>query len=185
MQNLSQENPANLDLITLFDLTELADSIFLEAPHLAPPAGEKYVVFVLDEEFYAVRAEIVVEVLSPLPVTPLPNVPEWLCGVTNLRGDIVSVVDLRKFWRKNSEAPAKNKFVVLRSEKTETAIAFLVDRFSEIVSLAPQDIKFSAADYENSFPTLFGKAAGKTGDLLLIDTEKLLASLNFSENQTQ
>lgn len=184
MQNFSQENPATLDLLTLFDLTELADSVLLDEK-LAQPAGEKYVVFILDEEFYAVRANIVVEVLNPLPVTPLPNVPEWFCGVINLRGDIVSVVDLRKFWRKNSDLPAKTKLIVLRSEKTDSSTAFLVDRLSEIVSLAPRDIKFSAADYENSFPTLFGKASSKANSLLLIDTEKLLSSLNLNENQTQ
>lgn len=181
MESLSQENSQNLDLITLLDLSELADSIFLEKKP-AQSAGEKYIAFALDEEFYAVRASVVVEVLNPLPVAPLPNVPEWLCGVTNLRGDIVSVVDLRKFWGKESDAPVKNKFIVLRSEKTSTAIAFIVDRLSEIVALAPENIKFSAADYENAFPTLFGKAESRSNTLLLLDTEKLLSSLNLSED---
>jgi Chemotaxis signal transduction protein len=184
MENFSQENPANLDLLTLFDLTELAESIFLEERAAPQPAAEKYVVFVLDEEFYAVQANTVVEVLNPLPVTPLPNVPEWLSGVINLRGDIVSVVDLRKFWKKDSDPPAKNKFIVLRSKKNDASIAFVVDRLSEIVSLAPRDIKFSAADYENSFPTLFGKAESRAGTLMLLDAEKLLASLNLNENQS-
>jgi purine-binding chemotaxis protein CheW len=185
MQDLTPENLADIDFSSLLDLPE-ANSIFL-AEKPAQAYGEKYVVFALDEEFYAVHSNLVVEVLSPQPVTPLPGVPEWLSGVANLRGEIISVVDLRKFWKKKSASvasPLKTKLIVLCSAKDDTKIAFVIDRLSEIVTLAPQDIKFSAADFENSFPTLFGKAAHKSNALLLFDAENLLSSLSLSELQS-
>ncbi|HEX8369008.1 MAG TPA: chemotaxis protein CheW [Pyrinomonadaceae bacterium] len=185
MQDLTPENLADIDFSSLLDLPE-ANSIFL-AEKPAQAYGEKYVVFALDEEFYAVHSNLVVEVLSPQPVTPLPGVPEWLSGVANLRGEIISVVDLRKFWKKKSASvasPLKTKLIVLCSAKDDTKIAFVIDRLSEIVTLAPQDIKFSAADFENSFPTLFGKAAHKSNTLLLFDAENLLSSLSLSELQS-
>lgn len=188
MQDYKPENLADIDFSSLLDLAEADLSFLTEKPAEAP--GEKYVVFALDEEFYAVHTNLVAEVLSPVPVTPLPGVPGWLSGVANLRGEIISVVDLRKFWKKktagNIDASAlqKNKLIVLCSSKDDTKIAFVIDRLSEIVTLAPQDIKFSAADFENSFPTLFGKAAHKSVTLLLFDAENLLSSLTLSELQT-
>lgn len=183
MQDFTPENLADIDFSSLLELAEASLSFLDERP--AQPYGEKYVVFALDEEFYAVHSNLVAEVLSPLPVTPLPGVPGWLSGVANLRGKIVSVVDLQKFWKKKTAASSasalqKNKLIVLRSAKDDTKIAFVVDRLCEIVTLAPQDIKFSAADFENSFPTLFGKAAHKSHTLLLFDAENLLASLSLS-----
>lgn len=183
MQDFTTENLSDIDFSSLLDLPE-ASSIFLEEKPLQS-YGEKYVVFALDEEFYAVHSNLVAEVLNPLPVTSLPGVPEWLSGVANLRGEIVSVVDLRKFWKKKSEALAqKNKLIVLHSAKDDTKIAFVIDRLSEIVTLAPQDIKFSAADFGNSFPTLYGKAIHKSNTLLLFDAENLLSSLSLSELQS-
>jgi purine-binding chemotaxis protein CheW len=188
MQDFTHENFTDIDFSSLLDLPE-ASSIFLEGKS-AQVYGEKYVVFALDEELYAVHSNLVAEVLSPLPVTPLPGVPEWLSGVANLRGEIISVVDLRKFWKKkpaasaSNSSPQKTKLIVLRSAKDDTKIAFIIDRLSEIVTLAPQDIKFSAADFENSFPTLYGKAAHESSILLLFDAENLLSSLSLSELQS-
>jgi purine-binding chemotaxis protein CheW len=186
MQDFTPENLADIDFSSLLELAEASLSFLDEKP--ARAYGEKYVVFALDEELYAVHSNLVAEVLSPLPVTPLPGVPGWLSGVTNLRGRIVSVVDLRKFWKKKpadaDSSSQKNKLIVLRSAKDDTKIAFVVDRLSEIVTLAPHDIKFSAADFENSFPTLFGKATRKSQTLLLFDAENLLASLSLSELQS-
>lgn len=189
MQDFAPENLADIDFSSLLDLPE-ASSIFLEGKP-AQAYGEKYVVFALDEELYAVHSNLVAEVLSPLPVTPLPGVPAWLSGVANLRGEIISVVDLRKFWKKkpavalaSASSPQKNKLIVLRSAKDDTKIAFTIDRVSEIVTLAPQDIKFSAADFGNSFPTLYGKAAHESSTLLLFDAENLLSSLSLSELQS-
>jgi purine-binding chemotaxis protein CheW len=183
MPDFTPENLNDIDFSSLLDLPE-ASSIFFEGKP-AQVYGEKYVVFSLDGELYAVHSNLVAEVLSPLPITPLPGVPEWLSGVANLRGEIVSVVDLRKFWEKKSfGAPQKTKLIVLRSAKDDTKIAFVIDRLSEIVTLAPQDIKFSAADFENSFPTLYGKAEHEASTLLLFDAENLLSSLSLSELQS-
>jgi purine-binding chemotaxis protein CheW len=186
MKDFTSEILADLDISSLLDLPP-TNPIFFDEKNAQSLSGEKYVVFTLDGEFYAVHSDLVAEVLSLLPVTPLPGVPSWLVGAANLRGEIISVVDLRKFWKKNSTPaaiPQKNKLIILRSAKDNSKIAFIVDYLSEIVTLAPQDIKFSAADFENSFPTLFGKVVHKSNTLLLFDAENLLSSLTLNELQT-
>lgn len=181
MTKHAQENEFELDFSSLLDLSNLADSIFPTAKNpAAPQEGEKYVVFHLDEKLYAVHSKQVAEVIGCLPVTPLPVVPEWLAGIANLRGDIISVVDLRKLWKKNSTPPKKSKLLILRSEKENNAVAFVVDKLSEIVTLGTKEIEFSAADFESSFPTFFGRAMHKSQTLYLLDAENLFSSLSIS-----
>src|SRR5687768_9223464 len=89
--------------------------------------GEKFVVFFLDDEFFAIQAREVAEIVRPLDFTPLPNSPVWLYGIANLRGEIISVLNLSKICGKASAAgSAKSKLIVLKSKRSASLIAFPV-----------------------------------------------------------
>lgn len=181
---MSDRNPKlnnEFDLSDLLDVPHLDEAFFAAPPARAVTDGEKYIVFQLDETLYAVHSRQVVELLGALPLTVLPMAPEWLAGIANLRGDIVQVVDLRKLWLRKTSAPARGKLLILRSEKEKTTIAFTVDKLCEIVTLAETDIKFSAADFESSFPTFFGRVTHKNQTHFLLDAETLFSSLAASE----
>jgi purine-binding chemotaxis protein CheW len=107
----------------------------------AAPAP-KYVLFVLDETHYAVPLENVLE-LQRLPrITPLPHVPEWLSGVTNLRGEVLSVVDLRELLGlPAAESSTSQRLIVVRSTREEIAVGWIVDRIVGIRGLAAEDLK--------------------------------------------
>lgn len=140
-------------------------------------AGEKYIVFHLDEKLYAVCARQVVEVIPPMPVTPLPKAPGWLSGIINLRGRIISVIDLSKL-RENrvSATTAKSKLILLRSVNGEAAVTFAVDRLSEIVALplaAMQSIRSTDAPY------LLGRIDYKSEELYLLDADKIYSFICF------
>jgi purine-binding chemotaxis protein CheW len=159
------------------DLPNLSSPFFFEN-QTAQAAGEKFIVFFLDGELYAVSAAQVAEVVQMLAITPLPSVPEWLLGIANLRGEIISVVDLPKLWNKKpSQNPAKSKLIVLRGQSPNSSIALTVDKLSEIITLSLDEIQFP----EESIPFVFGKASHKSNPLSLIDTEKLLSSLELHE----
>jgi purine-binding chemotaxis protein CheW len=147
------------------------------------PAGEKFIVFHLDDNVYGINSKSVAEVTGSLPVTPLPGVPEWLSGVANLRGDLISIIDLRKLWKKNTPTPLKTRLIVFHSAKNDTPVAFRVDRLSEIVTLSDKEINFSAADFTDSFPTFFGKADFRSQPLFLLDIDKILSSLNVKDSK--
>lgn len=143
----------------------------------AAPRGEKFIVFFLNEKLYAIASREVAEVTRPLPVASLPNAPAWLFGIANLRGEIVTVLDLPKILDEESAGlTGKTKFVVLQSKDFSTIIAFTVDRLSEMVALPPEQIEFCQ---ENVAPHIFGKAAHKANVLHLIDAERLLSSLTL------
>lgn len=180
MKKAAEKFEFDSDFASLLDLPEFGDSLF-SAWGNAPKEGEKYVAFHLDEKLYAVHSGYVVEANNSLSITPLPFVPAWLAGIANLRGEIIPVVDLRKLWKKTTVAPPKTKFLVLRSEKVKQTTAFIVDKFSEAVTLSPAEIEFSAADFESSFPTFFGRATSQSQTIFLLDGENLFSSLEMNE----
>ena len=171
MNDFIQENPFEFDLPAL-DLTRFSE------PQPSQAVGEKYLVFFLGEELYAVSSKTVAEAAASLAVTKLPNAPEWLLGITNLRGEIISVINLPAVLRKDNRTPApKLKYIVLRSRIFESGAAFAANRISEIVTLPDWEIKNNT---DEKSPHVFGTADYKSQTLNLIDTEKLLASLKIS-----
>lgn len=188
MDNLIEDNLFDdvlfeeIDFSSLLDLPSLNNPALLNSKY-KPPIGEKYVVFHLDDKIYGINSKRVAEVTASLPITPLPGVPDWVAGIANFRGDIISVINLRKLWQKKSQTPSKTRFIIFHSAKNDSAIAFVVDKLSEIVTLSDKEINFSAADFTDSFPTFFGKADFKSQALFLLDIDKILSSLNVKDSK--
>ena len=105
----------------------------------------KHVLFVLDDTQYAVPMENVLE-LQRLPrITPLPSAPEWLRGVTNLRGAVLSVVDLRSLLGlPPTDSSVSQRLVVVRSTVEEIATGWIVDRMIGVRRLAMEDMQPSS-----------------------------------------
>ena len=112
------------------------------SPAESANSAAKHVLFVLDDTQYAVPMENVLE-LQRLPrVTPLPSVPEWLRGVTNLRGEVLSVVDLRSLLGlPPAESSVSQRLIVVRSTLEEIATGWIVDRVIGVRRLAIQDLQ--------------------------------------------
>jgi chemotaxis signal transduction protein len=88
---------------------------------------EQHVIFTLDGASYSFPITSVTEIVRPLAITPLPNVPEWMAGVANLRGDIISVVDLRRFFGLGEdEALRRGRMQVVRSKSEEIQTSWLM-----------------------------------------------------------
>lgn len=168
MNDISQNNLAAFDLPAL-DLTRFSDSLTTSV------VGEKYLVFFLGEKFYGVQSKMVAEAAAALPITKLPNSPAWLHGLANLRGEIISVLNLRVLLRKEVVTrPPKPKFIVLRSRVFESGVAFTANRISEIVFLPETEIK---RQNDVNSPYVFGHAIYKSQPLELLNVESLLAAL--------
>ena len=171
MNKVIPQNESLFDLSSL-NLPNLTDSFFFDQK-AANSDDEKFLVFLLDDELFAVSAGQVTEVLRPIRVTPLPNSPTWLYGIANLRGEIISVLNLSKICNKKSlNASPKSKLVIMKPKNSVSSIAFPVDRLSEIITLTKEEIQ-PAEDF-----CFFGKAVHKTDSVNLLDTEKLFSSLS-------
>lgn len=135
--------------------------------------SEKFVVFSLGDELFAVSAEKITEVAQPLQITPLPKLPEWFFGITNLRGEIVSVLNFSKLAGKPYSVNLnKSKLIVIREYNNFLAIA--TNRINEIAAL-PED-SISPCHEENSY--FYAQATFNSKTLNLIDTAKLFSNLS-------
>lgn len=102
-------------------------------------SSTRIVLFELAECLFALPVTNVCEIRREPQVTRLPHVPEWVRGVTNLRGSILSVVDLRL--RMSFDQPKDRKrrrMIVVRSSAGDVTTALLVDRVLGIHALPTQ-----------------------------------------------
>lgn len=175
VNDLAQKNSTDFDSSAI-DSSRL-DASFSFDGQSVQTTGEKYVVFCLGANFFAVASSKVAEVVQLPRITPLPNVPEWLLGIADLRGAIISVISLQKLLgAPESPLQSKTKFVVLKSQNLSSSAALAVDGLGEVVVLQSEEIQASENE-KTSF--LFGRATYKTNVLNLLDAENLLASLTI------
>lgn len=139
---------------------------------------EQHVIFTLDGAAYSLPIASVTEIGRPLVTTPIPNVPEWMAGVANLRGDIISVVDLRRFFGLGeAEAPRGGRILVLRSKSEEIQAALMVDAVQGIRIFNGRRVQQVTADVETSVAAYSrGVYEHDKGLVVLLDPEKLMLS---------
>ena len=109
-------------------------------------------------------------------VTRIANTPEFIKGVTNLRGVIVPIVDLRvKFAQSGVEYNDNTVVIVLNLEKR--VVGIVVDGVSDVLSLTQEQIRPSP-EFAVTMSTEYLTGLGALGDrmLILVDIEKLLNS---------
>ena len=146
----------------------------------ARDATREVLVFVLGSEEYAVDILKVQEIRGFDKVTPIPAAPAYLKGIVNLRGVIVPVIDLRlKFQMPEPRYDATTVMVVLRV--AGRVIGMVVDAVSDVVRLAPGDIKAApqlGAVVDGSY--IAGLATQDERMILLLDIEKFLSSAELN-----
>ena len=105
-----------------------------------PASVIKHVSFRLGEETYAVVASKVHEVLRVSEITPVPGAPDFILGIINLRGNVVTVMDARHaFELPKSEVTAQSRIIVVEVE--DFSLGILVDRVAAVVDLDEQTIE--------------------------------------------
>jgi len=146
-------------------------------------AGEnQFLTFVLEQEEYAVDILRVQEIRGWESVTRIPNTPEYIRGVLNLRGSIVPIVDLRmRFNMKSVEYGVTTVIVVLKVIKEDGSgsrtMGIVVDGVSEVYSVPESDIR-DAPDFGTKVRTEFIKGLATIDDkmVIIIDIDKMLNS---------
>lgn len=164
--------------VTLRDAIAAADRGLAMAVAPAAPATaatSRYVLFAIAATQYAVRESYVTELERVPRVTPVPRVPAWLCGVTNLRGDIVSVVDLRVFLGLPGTLPPTSRLLVVRLLDEPFATGLIVDGVDRIATLQAGDITPPAAPLEGPLaPYLDGVCSVGERLVAVLDLDRLL-----------
>lgn len=130
-----------------------------------------------DEEF-AVDILHVKEINRMLEVTRVPNVPEYVEGVVNLRGRVIPVIDLRlRFGMPRRQHDKHTRIIVV--EVSGRVVGFVVDAVREVLSI-PRSVTEPPPNLLGARPHEYITAVGKLEDriLILLDPEKVLGAAN-------
>lgn len=170
-----------IDALAL-DEAPVADALVTDAPAPAASRSQRLVLFGVAGAMYGVPETFVTEVARVPAVTSVPHVPHWLRGVTNLRGDIISVVDLRSFIGLEGTSPYTGRLVVVRLIDEEFSAGLLVDGVEQIAAVALDDVRPPAGPVEGALaPYLTGVAQMGERLVSVLDLERLLRSADVRQ----
>lgn len=133
--------------------------------------------FELEGEVFAVAVAHVHEVIDPLPVTHVPNADPFAPGLINVRGAVVTVLNLQhRLGMERGQATQDTRFVVLEMQLGEERpkFAMVADRVHEVVEIALDTIK-PAPELGMRWPAEFirGIVQSPKGLVILLDTESV------------
>ncbi|MCS7130595.1 MAG: chemotaxis protein CheW [Archaeoglobaceae archaeon] len=133
------------------------------------------IVFRLGEERYGVDISQVREIIRPSQITKIPNAPDFVEGVINLRGQITTIVNLRKRFGMVPK-PIDNDTRIIVVEYNNAVIGMMVDTVNEVKYLPQKDIESLPSIITSRESAKFLKGVGKLPDglLILIDLNKVL-----------
>ncbi len=133
---------------------------------------DKYLTFVVGTETYGLHIRYVREIIGLQAITLLPDVPEWIRGVINLRGKVIPVMDIRKRFRLPHREDDRRTCIVVVNV-SDWSVGLVVDAVSEVIDR--DGVVRGRGSGGSSQHFLSG--LGKVGDevRLLLDAPKLLA----------
>ena len=134
----------------------------------------KFLTFALGKEGYGIEISYVTEIIGIQSITEVPELPEYVKGIINLRGKIIPVIDVRLRFRKPSVEYNDRTCTVVIDIK-DVSVGLIVDTVAEVMIIADQDI-VPPPNGKTGFHNRYIKGIGKVGNgvKLLLDCEKLL-----------
>ena len=140
--------------------------------------ADQYLTFMLADEEYGVDILRVQEIRGWESATAIPNAPDYVLGVVNLRGVVVPIFDLRKrFNLNNADFTSETVTVVVRveHEKGERTIGMVVDAVSDVYNITPENIN-ATPDVGGSVNMEFIKGLATVNEemIILLDVDELI-----------
>ena len=143
-------------------------------------AASQYLTFKLEDEVFALDIAKVREVLDFTSIAKVPQTPDFMLGVINLRGTVVPVVDMRlKFAMTRTETTVNTCIIIFEIEidGETTVLGALVDSVQEVMDLDPGQIE-PAPRIGTRLNTKFIKGMGKREEkfLIILDVDKVFSA---------
>lgn len=139
---------------------------------------DQYLTFMLGEEEFGVDILRVQEIKGWEQATAIPNTPDYIRGVMNLRGTVVPIIDLRRrFELESAEYTATTVVIVLKveGEHSTRTMGFVVDAVSEVYNVNADNLQ-PAPDFGTRVDTQFirGLAVVEEKMIILLDFDRLI-----------
>ena len=151
---------------------------------------DKFLTFILSPESYGIEITHVTEIIGLQKITRIPEMPDYVKGVINLRGKVIPVMDVRlRFRMKPRDYDERTCIVVIMVKKI--TVGLIVDTVEEVIEIPESSID-PQSRFSDGYGNQFMKGVARVGDTvkLLIEAESLIfrdaehfdaAELEFNE----
>ena len=180
ISEIDRETAVSLDPGT--DKEEL--SVKRDEIHTSPQ--NQYILLALEKTFFALPLSCALEIGRRPDITPLPNLPNWVLGIGNIRGEIISFINLKAFFSISSTGTkVERRFLIIQNHAMKVGI--IVDRIMGILSLDQIDADLQNSPYREGEIANYILKVAVSGENLtnILDIDKLLSSprmTSFREN---
>lgn len=137
--------------------------------------GNQLITFTIANELYGVEILKIQELIGYQNVTQVPNLPEYIIGVINLRGNVIPVIDLRRKFKMNLKKYNKfNVIIVLNIDRR--SVGLVVDSVHDVLSFNDEDFN-ETPSFTTKIDTTFIKNITQIDGKLIVvlDTDKILS----------
>ncbi|AFP29966.1 MULTISPECIES: chemotaxis protein CheW [Marinobacter] len=161
---------------------------------MAAPSGQQnqtkddevlqYVTFRLDDETYGINVMQIQEVLRYSEIAPVPGSPDYVLGIINLRGNVVTVIDTRRrFGLNDADITDSSRIVVM--ESADQVMGILVDSVAEVVYLKSSEIEAAPNVGSEESARFIQGVCNKNGELIiLVEFDKMLTDHEWADIST-
>ncbi|ROR27323.1 purine-binding chemotaxis protein CheW [Mobilisporobacter senegalensis] len=134
----------------------------------------RFLTFSLDKESYGLEIRYVTEIIGIQSITQVPELPEYVKGIINLRGKIIPVMDVRLRFKKEPRG-YNDRTCVIVVDINNISIGLIVDSVTEVITILEEEI-VDPPQMNKGVQNRYINKIGKVGNdvKLLLDCEKLL-----------
>ncbi len=142
---------------------------------------EKVVTFRLGDELFCIEIERIKEIIRPVKPNKVPDTPDYVEGVIDLRGTVLPIIDLRKKFGFEVPKDGKRERIIVVEFESGSQVGLLVDAVENVVTLTDKDVETGNASVR-SITSNYIKSIAKCGDELVtvLDVDRIVPKRELS-----
>ena len=142
-----------------------------------------YMVFVINNQKYALSSKYITEIIEILPITKVPFLPEYMKGIINLRSTIIPVMDARmRFGMEPIEYSERTCIIIIENEANK--IGLIVDAVNEVLTIQPKQIMESTKEKNDLKESFVNGISQINNDIqLILDCDSLVNIVGDMSNE--
>ena len=142
-----------------------------------------YMVFVINNQKYALSSKYITEIIEILPITKVPFLPEYMKGIINLRSTIIAVMDARmRFGMEPIEYSERTCIIIIENEANK--IGLIVDAVNEVLTIPPKQIMESTKEKNDLKESFVNGISQINNDIqLILDCDSLVNIVGDMSNE--
>lgn len=145
----------------------MADNIL--AAEAIDDLNGRFLTFYIDDAIYGIELLHVIEIVAVSPITKVPNVPNYIKGIINLRGKIVPVIDVRlKFCQPEKEHDDKTCLIIVDIEGMH--VGLIVGGVAEVVTVDKDNLA-APPDVSTNVSNRYLQSIAKIGDRVILNID--------------